>query len=314
MLPQLPINVLPPHQLVWERLQQQIERKRVPQALLFVGSRQDKLIQLINRLMITILCQSTPAPCAQCAACQRVLHQTHPDIYYLQPMESSHVIKIEQIRDLQQAVFQTPQRGEHSFVVIDPAEKLNQASANALLKLLEEPPAHAVFILIAENISTLLPTILSRCQKWVVASVPGSNGFGTEYPPDTPRGKIRQAMPQIIEQINGLLTGKISACLLASKWADYPLEDLAWGLYWLTGEVITQHLRPGADFPEDLKGLTAWVSHTTPISLFSQLDKINALMRNITHTINSNPTLVLEDILMGYAHCGQESKEIPHGR
>jgi len=101
-------------------------------------------------------------PCGVCKACRKIKSGNHPDIIRIKP--SGQVIKIEQIRDLRITIAMKPYAAKLRVVIIDDAQTMNPAAANALLKVLEEPPDRTVFILIAENRRGLLPTINSRCQ------------------------------------------------------------------------------------------------------------------------------------------------------
>jgi DNA polymerase-3 subunit delta' len=79
---------------------------------------------------------------------------------------ASRQIVIEQIRDLQQALTTGGHRGSQRVAIVDPAEAMNLYTANALLKLLEEPTTNVQFILVSSSPKRLLPTIRSRCQTW----------------------------------------------------------------------------------------------------------------------------------------------------
>ena len=101
-------------------------------------------------------------PCGVCKVCRKIKSGSHPDIILIKP--SGQFIKIEQIRDLRLIITMKPYSAKLRVVIIDDAQTMNQAAANALLKVLEEPPDRTVFILIAKNKRDLLPTITSRCQ------------------------------------------------------------------------------------------------------------------------------------------------------
>src|SRR5690606_17883852 len=120
--------------------------------------------------------------CGECDACRWCKNGNHPDLRLLRPesvaaqeaAESnpadskkalSKEIKVEQLRQLHSWFNTATHRGGYRVVVLYPAESLNPISANALLKMLEEPPAHTVFILVADAPDRLLPTILSRCRR-----------------------------------------------------------------------------------------------------------------------------------------------------
>lgn len=102
------------------------------------------------------------APCDQCRSCRRISHGNHPEITWLEPDGQS--LKIGQVRELQRRFSYTPSDEVTRVVVLREAETLTLQAANSLLKFLEEPLSRMVAILITENIHTLLPTILSRCQ------------------------------------------------------------------------------------------------------------------------------------------------------
>lgn len=105
-------------------------------------------------------CSQQPA-CGECASCVRFAVVPN-EAYHLMEPEGER-IKIEQVRDVLDYLSLRSQL-RHRFVIIDQAEKLTPQAANALLKSIEEPPEGVHFILITSNLSTLLPTIRSRCQ------------------------------------------------------------------------------------------------------------------------------------------------------
>lgn len=125
------------------------------------------LAQLLN-------CQAPPTPgitpfaslsahrCGTCRSCRRIDAGTHPDVRVIAP-EGSH-IKIAQIRDLCNTLLAKPLEASHRVVLIKDAGRMNREAANALLKVLEEPPKGTFFVLTTSQPSELLPTVLSRCQ------------------------------------------------------------------------------------------------------------------------------------------------------
>lgn len=101
-------------------------------------------------------------PCGGCADCRTIAVGTHPNVMCVEP--SDGVIKIERVRELQEMLRLRVERGM-KVVVVDGADRLHPAAANAFLKTLEEPPPGSVIILLSSRPSELLPTILSRCQR-----------------------------------------------------------------------------------------------------------------------------------------------------
>lgn len=107
--------------------------------------------------------QETNIPCGRCKPCLKIEAGNHPDIIRVKP--SGPFIKIDQIRSLCQTIAMKPYEAIRRVVIISDAQAMNPAASNALLKMLEEPPARTILILLATHISDLLPTIVSRCQQ-----------------------------------------------------------------------------------------------------------------------------------------------------
>jgi DNA polymerase-3 subunit delta' len=301
-----PWEPLPFHALLWEQVTPRVLQKKWPQASLWVGPRHASSRIFVDRLMAMIVCEEVNAPCGACRICSLVKQGIHPDIHSIRPEAERGVIKIEQIRELQQTIYHAPQRGTKTLIVIEPADKMNMSAANALLKILEEPPAHVIFLLIAEQLSSIPATILSRCQKFPVPSpetVSSSRDYlsiGGFYPEGSPRSELFSHHPKLLNDLYELINKKVSPCTLAAQWSTFIFEDMVWLLYLLTAEAIRQQLlcTQGA-VAEDHRAPQA-LRRLAPTILFQQLEKINAIIRKINHNINMNQTLVLEDLLLGY--------------
>ena len=102
--------------------------------------------------------------CGSCSSCRKFASGNHPDLHLLSPLPDKRDISIEQIRELQQQLSLRPFEATRKACLIEPAERMNEKSANALLKTLEEPPGHAIIILLTTQADLLLATIRSRCQ------------------------------------------------------------------------------------------------------------------------------------------------------
>ncbi|HMO49737.1 MAG TPA: DNA polymerase III subunit [Kiritimatiellia bacterium] len=109
-------------------------------------------------------------PCGQCRGCRLVQNRTHPDMAWVEPEMKSRVISIDQMRELNHVLRQTSFEGGWKVAVIQDAHRLNENSANAFLKTLEEPPSRCLLLLVTDSPQTLLPTIRSRCQLLPVGS------------------------------------------------------------------------------------------------------------------------------------------------
>ena len=102
----------------------------------------------------------------QCSQCRKIDAGVHPDVLTIGLEEEASEIKIAQIRSLLQTLGLRPLEGRHKVFIIDPADAMNAAAANALLKGLEEPPEDSYFILLSPSPQSLLMTVRSRCQTY----------------------------------------------------------------------------------------------------------------------------------------------------
>lgn len=140
-----------------------INEKRIPHAILIEGDFGTGKHTLAKYLYKAIVCEGDNPPCDNCNHCHLVDIASHPDITVIAPLEGKKSIAIDQIRELREQAIIRPHQAKKRVFVIDCADTMNPHSQNALLKVLEEPPATVMFILIAENKTTLLDTIISRC-------------------------------------------------------------------------------------------------------------------------------------------------------
>lgn len=110
-------------------------------------------------------------PCAGCTACKKAAAGIHPDIILIAPEKEGKEISVEQVRRLRADAYIRPNEAVRKVYLIDRADKLNLSSQNAMLKLLEDGPDYAVFLLLAENEGALLPTVRSRCERLTLTPV-----------------------------------------------------------------------------------------------------------------------------------------------
>lgn len=112
-------------------------------------------------------------PCRRCPQCRKLFSGSHPDFISVDD-ETRKTIPVEQIRNTCADVFVRPNEGRRKIYLFPHAEKLTPADQNTLLKVLEEPPDYAVFLLLAPNPGLLLPTVRSRCAELHLSPLPES--------------------------------------------------------------------------------------------------------------------------------------------
>ncbi|WP_227368392.1 DNA polymerase III subunit delta' [Halomonas sp. M20] len=161
------IQPLPWQQPIWQRLTGLQDAGRLPHALLLSGPHGVGKQELGEALLARTLCRMpSDTACGECHSCHMLKAGYHPDLLRVSPAEKSRQIRIDPIRDVNHFVAQTPQQGGYRVILLQPAEAMNVAAANALLKSLEEPGERTLFILLADVPSRMLATIRSRCQHW----------------------------------------------------------------------------------------------------------------------------------------------------
>ena len=151
-------------------LQRAIQSNHLAHAYLFVGDNAIGKKLTAIRLAQAISCDRypesrTPDPCGICKSCYQIEAQTHPDFLFIHPDSEgqSPQIKIDRVREIEHHVIYRPLIGLRKICLIDEVDRLTVGAANAILKTLEEPPDHCLFLLMTNRPSSLLATITSRC-------------------------------------------------------------------------------------------------------------------------------------------------------
>ena len=142
-----------------ENLQSSISRGRVSHFYLISGPEGSGKRTLARLLAAAILCREAKKPCLSCSACRKVMDNTHPDFITVTDPEHKNVaVKI--VRQIREDMFVRPNEADKKIYLFP--QELGTEGQNALLKILEEPPAYGVFILLADNPEKLLTTVRSR--------------------------------------------------------------------------------------------------------------------------------------------------------
>ena len=152
-------------------LRNQVASGRIAHAYLFCGSRGTGKTSAAKIMARAVNCEHPDHgnPCGQCESCLRLKNEESLDVLEIDAASNNGV---DEIRDLRETVKYPPQHGKYKVYIIDEVHMLSPSAFNALLKTLEEPPAHVVFILATTEPQKLPATILSRCQRFDFGRIP----------------------------------------------------------------------------------------------------------------------------------------------
>lgn len=280
---------------------QAFQQDRFFQSYLLVGPGYLSTFTFIQNLIKNLFCMDA---CGNCKNCYLIESLQHPDYIYISNVESN-IIKIDDIRSLQDKAYKSLAIAKHKIIVIHPADKLNIQAASALLKILEEPPESTVFILVAENIMSLPATIVSRCHKYFLQDrcLFSKNYLDIieYYGKNDEKYILLSKLAEFLKKLTDLLLQKTNVCELADDFKEYKLENVLWFLYILTSMTIkTKH---NQNVSVNSLVVTEFAKTQNIFSLFKQLDRIKTCLQASMNNIALNSSLCIANILLGYKKC-----------
>ncbi|MFS2002395.1 DNA polymerase III subunit delta' [Duganella sp. CT11-25] len=338
-------SIYPWQESSWQQLQ--LLRQRMPHAILFHGAAGIGKSDFIERFAQGLLCEAVLPDghaCGACASCGWFSQQNHPDYRRVRPealedepaaegeegegeakkakstKAPSKEIKIEQIRNLSDFMNISTHRQGLRVVVLYPAEALNMPASNALLKTLEEPPPGTVFLLASNSLDRLLPTILSRCRKFVLPmpnhaealawlkaqGVPDADSWLREQG-GAPLAAMAQAETGNRDDLEVLLQllarpSVEGALKVADKLQKVPLSaQVSWLQRWLY-DVFSYKLAGNIRYyPRYQKELAAVADKIHVSRLLAAIKGANERRATADHPLS--PKLFLEDMLLDYTAC-----------
>lgn len=137
---------------------------RLPHALLLEGESGCGKTHFARLIACSALCSGSAEnkPCGLCRNCHLILHDSHPDVLLLSPDSPEKPYSVSALRELILSCYVLPNDGDKKVYILRNIHEMSEQAQNTLLKIIEEPPAHVIFILTCQNRSRILPTILSR--------------------------------------------------------------------------------------------------------------------------------------------------------
>ncbi len=154
------------------RLRAALDGGRLAHSLLIAGPAGSGKRTLARLLAAALECEGAHPPCGVCRPCRKALEGVHPDVITVDEPDRKQV-PVELVRRARAELFVRPNEGRRKVLIFPRAQDLNAPAQNALLKVLEEPPAYGAFLLLAATPEMLLPTIRSRCIELRLAPLEG---------------------------------------------------------------------------------------------------------------------------------------------
>nr|WP_284706061.1 DNA polymerase III subunit delta' [Periweissella ghanensis] len=257
-----------------------IVKQQLAHAYLFNGPKGAGQAVMAQWLAMRLFCQelNDGQPCGVCRNCQRIMAGEHPDVINVKSEKAT--IKVDEIRVLKQEFTKSAVEGNHKILIIEHADTMTVSAQNSLLKFIEEPLGDTVIILLTENRSLLLPTIISRTQV-VEFELPGFAAVEEQLQAHYPLTEIRLALR---------LSGNVE---LAQTWlADGAITKLN-NLVWRWFNVLMQG--DGAAFAMIQTGFIPMLQdNELPFTASQLLDSMTFILRDLLLITDERP-LVFED-------------------
>lgn len=320
-------QILPWQQEQWNRLSDALERERLAHALLLVGPPGVGKRQFIRTFGKRLLCQA-PAPagaCGQCHACHLWQAGNQPDLVTIEPEESGKAIRVDAIRGYLEKAGLTAQ-GHWRLVIIDPADAMNMAAANSILKTLEEPTANTLMVLISEHPERLPATIQSRCQRldflppkrevakqWLAPRVSNATpdlllDLANEAPLkalELDDAQWLQARSDAFADFRDISQGKRSAVTVAAEWSGGGFsQKTEWMLQWVVDlcRLKVTDAPPKLSNPDLIKDLNVLAKALELSALQSFLKRLYEVSSSQGSQLN--PQMQLEGLLIAWSELG----------
>lgn len=325
----------PWQQSQWDQLSGVLKQNKLGHSLLVAGPAGVGKAMFAMAFAHRLLCEqkNRETACCQCKSCLLLKAGTHPDFLVVTPEESGKPIKIDQVRALVSFVTKRPQFGGRRIVLLSPAEAMNVAAANALLKSLEEPGAETLFILVSSESDRLPATVRSRCQRldFPVPALDVAKTWLSQLIPDQAQSDLFLSMSSgrplmalalkdddwVVERqkkltaLAEILEGRRDPVSVAAKWHQRPVTELIrWWRLWLQ-DVLKCALGAGESALKnpDLMSILGRIANLASAQAFASYDqKLLESLKELQRSAQLNSQLLLEKLLIEWRQLGARSQ------
>ena len=165
------LDALPGNARLKENLAAAFKQNRISHGYLICGPEGSGKHTLANLMAAAAVCRSADRPCCTCSDCRKVLAGLHPDVITVDDPEKK-TVSVDLVRQARADMYVRPNEAERKVYIFPRAQDMRTEAQNALLKVLEEPPAYGMFLLLSDAPEKLLPTIRSRCVELKLQELP----------------------------------------------------------------------------------------------------------------------------------------------